>query len=127
MKYFIGIIIAFTAVTIGLVWLIPGQETLETTAGENVQIIDGVQYITITAKGGYSPKLTQATAGIPTVLQVETKGTFDCSSALLIPALNVNMYLPASGTTDIDLGTPEPGALEGTCSMGMYRFDINFQ
>lgn len=127
MKYFIGIIIAFTVITIGLIWLIPGKEVSETSAGENVQITDGIQYITITAKGGYSPKVTQATAGIPTVLQVETKGTFDCSSALLIPGLDVSMYLPASGITDIDLGTPESGTLEGTCSMGMYRFDINFQ
>lgn len=34
--------------------------------------------------------------------------------------------LPASGETEIDLGTPKTGGkIQGTCSMGMYSFAIN--
>lgn len=127
MKYFTAVIIAFTVITVGLVWLIPGEKQVESVSGSNVEIIDGVQYITVSAKGGYSPKASVAAAGMPTILQVETQGTFDCSSSLLIPALDINENLPATGITEVDLGTPEAGVLEGTCSMGMYRFDINFQ
>jgi plastocyanin domain-containing protein len=93
----------------------------------NVTVVDGTQIISIRAKGGYSPKLTDAKAGIPTVLRVSTNGTFDCSSALRIPSLRVSQTLPMNGTTDIPLGTLESGILQGNCSMGMYPFQINVQ
>lgn len=96
-------------------------------AGGNVSVVDGKQVIEITVKGGYSPTQTVAAAGLPTVLRFKTNGTFDCSTALRIPALGVSQRLPQTGTTDIDAGTPAAGQLAGTCSMGMYSFDINFQ
>ncbi len=94
---------------------------------DNVQIIDGKQIITISAKGGYSPQMTVAKSGISTVLKVETKGTFDCSSALTIPSLNYRNNLPPSGETVIDVPPQEVGAkLQGLCAMGMYNFSITF-
>jgi hypothetical protein len=35
--------------------------------------------------------------------------------------------LPQTGSTDIDIGTPQPGTLKGSCGMGMYQFEIAFQ
>ncbi|HEY5588657.1 MAG TPA: hypothetical protein VIK86_06855, partial [Candidatus Paceibacterota bacterium] len=35
---------------------------------QNVEIKDGIQYVTIDAKGGYSPRTSNAKAGIPTKL-----------------------------------------------------------
>ena len=94
---------------------------------DNVTVADGTQYIDLTAKAGYSPRQTIAQAGIPTVLKVTTNGTYDCSSGINIPNEGISQTLPASGTTKITLGTPLAGLLEGTCSMGMYRFEIDFQ
>jgi len=34
--------------------------TTSTTAGSNIEIRDGIQYITIDAKGGYKPRNTTA-------------------------------------------------------------------
>jgi plastocyanin domain-containing protein len=93
----------------------------------NVSVVDGKQIIEIKAKGGYSPVHSVAKAGIPTILRVNTNGTFDCSSSIRIPSLNIGKNLPMSGTTDIDLGNPKQGILQGTCGMGMYPFEINFQ
>lgn len=91
------------------------------------QVPAGAQVISITAKGGYAPESSSAKAGVPTVLKVSTSGTYDCSTALRIPSLGISTRLPATGETVIDLGTPAAGVLRGTCSMGMYSFEINFQ
>ncbi|MBI2065082.1 MAG: hypothetical protein HYT62_03470 [Candidatus Yanofskybacteria bacterium] len=94
---------------------------------DNVSIIDGKQIITMTARGGYSPRRSIAKAKIPTLLRIQTKGTFDCSSIIRIPDLNIYQNLPSSGNTEIDLGIPQIGLLRGSCGMGMYFFEINFQ
>lgn len=94
---------------------------------QNVEVIEGVQYVTINAKGGYSPRVSVAQADIPTKLVMKTNGTYDCSLALVIKSLGYQKILPQTGEEVIDLGTPEVGALRGLCSMGMYNFTINFQ
>lgn len=97
-----------------------------TSSVQNVEIKDGVQYITIDAKGGYSPKVSNAKAGIPTKLVVKTNGTYDCSASLVIRSVNFQKILPQNGETEIDLGIPEAGELQGLCGMGMYSFVVRF-
>ncbi len=92
----------------------------------NVFIKEGVQYVTLTAKGGYTPRLSSIAWGIPTKLIMKTNGAYDCSSALVIRSLNYRNNLPTTGETEINLGTPKSGEkIQGTCSMGMYSFTIN--
>lgn len=94
---------------------------------QNVEMRDGVQYVTINAKGGYSPQLSTAKSGIPTKLIVKTNGTFDCSTSLVIRSLNYQKILAQTGEEVIDLGTPKLNeTLQGLCSMGMYNFKVNF-
>jgi len=93
---------------------------------QNVEVRDGVQYITIDAKGGYSPRVSNAKAGVPTKLIVKTSGTFDCSASLVIRSVNFQKILPQNGETEIDLGIPEVGEFQGMCSMGMYSFVVKF-
>jgi len=118
------------AVLIGGVIMLAGLSRDSNGAGapaNNVSLIDGKQIITIGAKGGYSPRVTEAQAGLPTVIKVETRGTFDCSSALTIPSLGYRGNLPPSGETLIDVPPQKSGSvLQGLCSMGMYNFQIRF-
>ena len=94
---------------------------------DNVSIVDGKQIIEIGAKGGYSPKVSVAKAGIPTILRVQTRGTFDCSSALTIPSIGYRAILTPSGITEIELPAQKSGStLQGLCSMGMYNFQVRF-
>lgn len=93
----------------------------------NVSVVNGVQIIDFTAKGGYEPRQSIAQSGIHTILRVTTNGTFDCSSSVRIPSLNISKFLPQTGETEIDIGNPKPGILDGTCGMGMYRFQIEFK
>ena len=106
-----------------------GQTTKTPTAPvSNVEVKDGIQYVTVTAKGGYAPRLSQAKAGVPTKLIVKTNGTYDCSSSLIIRDAKFEQILPQTGETTIDLGTPEAGkTIQGICGMGMYNFQISFK
>lgn len=104
-----------------------GRNTEVLVNANNVVIVDGKQIVTINAKGGYLPRKSVAKAGIPTVIRFDTDGTFDCSSAVRIPSMNISQVLPQSGSTDIDIGTQQVATLQGACGMGMYPFEINFE
>lgn len=104
-----------------------GAQSSQTVAS-NVSVADGQQIITMTAKGGFSPATTTAEAGVPSVLRVSTIGTYDCSSSISIPSLGYSKNLAPNGTTDIEIPAQVAGTtINGTCSMGMYRFAIAFK
>lgn len=104
-----------------------GNDTSQVANANNVSIVDGKQIIEISAKGGYQPRKSIAKAGIPTVIRFNTKGTFDCSSSVRIPSMGISKSLPQTGSTDIDIGTQKVATLQGTCGMGMYPFEVEFQ
>lgn len=93
-------------------------------AGSNVTTVDGTQIVAIDVRGGYQPESSTVSSEKPVTLRFATRGTFDCSSSIRIPSLGISRTLPATGSTDIPLGTLPPGTLEGTCGMGMYRFSV---
>lgn len=93
-----------------------------------VSIVNGKQVIDISAKGGYSPRAVTAKAGMPTVLRVSTRGTFDCSASLVIPKLQYQKFLQPTGTEEVAISAEQAqGTLQGLCGMGMYNFQIKFQ
>lgn len=97
------------------------------TPQNNVTVVDGKQIVEISAKGGYQPRVSVAKAGLPTILRFDTKGTFDCSSSVRIPSMDISKNLPQTGTTDIEVGIAQAGTLQGTCGMGMYPFEVTFE
>lgn len=97
----------------------------EMAQSQNVEIRDGVQYVTINAKSGYFPRVTQIQSGVTTKLIVKTNGTYDCSLALVIRSFGFQKTLKPTGEEIIDLGIPKSGdKIQGVCSMGMYNFQI---
>ena len=128
MKAIIISIIAAAALIGGTFILTKNNSSAEKIGdANNVTIIDGKQIIEIKARGGYQPRKSVAKAGIPTVLRFNTNGTFDCSSSVRIPSMNISKMLPPSGATDIDIGNQQAATLQGMCGMGMYLFEIEFQ
>jgi plastocyanin domain-containing protein len=98
---------------------------VEVAQVRNIEIRDGVQYVTVTAKGGYAPRVTEIEGGLPTKLVVKTEGTYDCSASLVVRSVGFQKILQATGEEVIDLGTPKSGdVVQGVCSMGMYSFQI---
>ena len=102
------------------------KKVIEEENVNNVSVVDGKQIVEVKAKGGFFPIKSTAKASMPTILRVDTNSTFDCSSVLKIPSMNLTKNLPMSGTTDIDIGIQKAGIFEGTCGMGMYPFEIEF-
>lgn len=127
MKLTVISILVATALIVGaILFTRGGQNSGNNVPADNVSIVDGKQIIQISAKGGYQPRQSIAKAGLPTILRMNTNGTFDCSASVRIPSLNISKFLPQSGVTDIDLGLAQSGTLQGMCGMGMYRFEIEF-
>jgi plastocyanin domain-containing protein len=94
---------------------------------ETVRVEDGIQFIRVVARGGYTPSDISARAGIPTKLEIETKGTYDCSAAFTIPSMQLRKMLPPTGITVIDLPKEPAGtSLLALCAMGMYSLQIQF-
>ncbi len=114
---------------IGIIFMNGPGENSESVSGEpgqNIEIRDGVQYVTIVARGGYSPRTTQIQGGFPTKLIVKTDGTYDCSAALVIRSLGFQKILSPEGEEIIDAGIPKSGEkIQGVCGMGMYSFQID--
>ena len=129
-KIALSIITVALVIGLGIIFFGGSQNSTETSSaqsGQNIEIRDGVQYITIDAKGGYSPRVSSAQADVPKKLIVRTNGTYDCSSALVIRSIGYQKILPQTGEEIIDVGIPKAGTpLQGTCSMGMYNFVVNF-
>ncbi len=125
------IALAASAVLIGWAFWFVSAKPQENGAGvtaPTATIVDGKQFVDITAKGGYSPRVVVAKAGIPTILRVTTNGTFDCSASVVIPKLSYQKFLQPSGTEDIAISAEQAqGTLQGLCAMGMYNFQIKFE
>ena len=126
MKLTVISILVAVVLIVGAILFTRGDTNTNVDAN-NVSVVDGKQIIEIRAKGGYQPRKSIAQAGLPTILRFDTNGTFDCSSSVRIPSLNISQILPQAGETDIDLGLPQIGTLQGMCGMGMYRFEIEFK
>ncbi len=125
----ISIGVVLVAVVIGGVILFSGTGgTAGSTPARGISVVDGKQVIEINVKGGYAPRSVAAKANMPSVIKFKTNGTFDCSSAVVIPDLNYRTYLPSTGETSVDVPPQKQGTvLRGLCAMGMYNFSVSFE
>lgn len=102
-------LIATAVLVMLIVFVFINKPAVTSDTASNVSLRGGVQYVTVHARGGYSPRSSTIQSGIPTKLIVKTDNTYDCSSSLVIHSVNYRGMLPASGETQIDLGTPKSG------------------
>jgi plastocyanin domain-containing protein len=129
MKYTFFLLLGIIVVGSGVLFFssAPIPNTVTEEPIKKLMDTTGKQVIELVAKDGFTPRKSVAVAGKPAILRINTEGTFDCSSTVRIPSMNIVEQLPISGITDIDLGTPQAGTLNGTCGMGMYPFEIEFK
>lgn len=124
-------IIASVIIAIALIGgalMLGGTSSDQGIPAKNVTTQGDTQVVAITAKGGYSPRVSLAQAGVPTILALTTNGTFDCSLALTIPSVGFRKNLPSSGTEEVVIPPQKPGTkFQGVCAMGMYSFEVRFQ
>jgi uncharacterized protein len=87
----------------------------------------GTQLLLTVKNDGYWPRRLHAQAGVPVNLALVTNKTYSCARGFVIPALNVEKLLQATGTEYIDIPAQPAGTvMPFTCSMGMYTGEIVF-
>lgn len=76
---------------------------------------------------GYQPRTLHAPANTTLTLNLVTDNTRSCSRAFVIPELNINVLLNATGMESIQIPAQKAGKVMAfTCSMGMYTGQIVF-
>ena len=71
--------------------------------------------------------MLHAPADTALTLNLVTENTFSCSRAFVIPVLNEEVLLPATGIVQIQIPPQSAGTeMQFTCSMGMYTGVIVF-
>jgi plastocyanin domain-containing protein len=86
-----------------------------------VSSVSGVQEVSITVKGGYSPDVIEVERGKPVQLSFYRDEENSCSEELLLPDFHIRRDLPAFKTTLVELLPQQAGTFPFTCGMGMLR------
>lgn len=121
-----GLVLNGSSFTLAGVWRdVTGAKATTPVAAPPVAA-DGVQRIVIDARpGGYSPSAVTARAGVPTMLTLRTDNNQGCTRTIVLTSFGGRQkLLPATGDTEVDLGTLKPGTYRYTCGMGMYSGSI---
>ena len=111
----IVVVIASAAVMAGLGWFFFAPRRARTA-----ELAGGVQRITVTVRGGYSPDVIRARQGVPLELVFDRQESGDCTSRVVFPDLAVSASLPAFEQTTVRLA-PAAGTFGFACGMNMVH------
>jgi plastocyanin domain-containing protein len=81
----------------------------------------GVQEVTVTVKGGYSPDVIVVERGRPVRLNFYRDETASCSEQVVLGDFRIARDLPAFRTTAVEFTPERPGEFAFTCGMNMMR------
>jgi Cu+-exporting ATPase len=84
-------------------------------------VINGVQEVHVTVKGGYSPDLIRVRQGVPVRLVFDRQESGDCTSRVVFPDFSASKTLPAFGTATLELIPDRPGRFDFACGMNMIH------
>lgn len=79
------------------------------------------QEAVIEVKGGYSPSVIEAEAGVPLTLLFDRKEDGECSSHVVFEDFGVDQALPAFRSTAVTLTPQSPGEYPFACGMNMLH------
>lgn len=104
--------------TVALVlWYFFGErEAVAARVGER-----GVQEVTVTVKGGYTPDVIVVERGRPVRLNFYRDETNSCSEQVVLGDFRIARDLPAFGTTAVEFTPERAGEFAFTCGMNMMR------
>jgi P-type Cu+ transporter len=109
-------IIAAAIVTVGVLWFFFAPRK-----AYRAKIDGDVQEAVIEVKGGYSPAVIEAEAGMPLRLVFDRKEDGECSSHVVFADFGVDLALPAFRTTALTLRPQNPGEYPFACGMNMLH------
>ncbi|VEH41160.1 Uncharacterized protein conserved in bacteria [Kocuria rosea] len=110
------LVVAAVVVCLLLLWFFFGAKKTR-----RAELESGMQTVTVTVKGGYSPDLIQVAPGVPVRLVFDRQETGDCSSRVVFPDFQINQPLPAYARTAVEFTPTEPGEYGFACGMNMLH------
>ena len=115
MQALIAIIVAL-AVTAAVLWFFFAPRK-----AFRARVGNGVQEAVVEVKGGYSPAIIEAEAGLPLRLIFDRKEDGECSSHVVFSDFGIDLALPAFRMTTLTLHPNEPGEYGFACGMNMLH------
>src|SRR6266568_4128323 len=112
----IAVVIAAAAALAGLGWFFFAPRR-----ARSAELAGGVQRITVTVRGGYSPDVIRARLGVPLELIFDRQESGDCTSRVVFPDLAMSAPLPAYEQTTVRLEPPRAGSFGFACGMNMIH------
>ena len=112
----IVVVIASVAALAGLGWFFFAPRRARTA-----ELAGGVQRVTVTVRGGYSPDVIRARHGVPLELVFDRQESGDCTSRVVFPDLAVSASLPAYEQTTVHLAPARAGSFGFACGMNMVH------
>jgi P-type Cu+ transporter len=85
------------------------------------ELRDGRQEVEIVVKGGYSPNLIRARAGVPLRLVFDRQEAGDCTSRVVFPDLGVSRSLAPFARTAVEFVPEQEGEFGFACGMNMVH------
>ncbi|HEX6255949.1 MAG TPA: heavy metal translocating P-type ATPase [Euzebyales bacterium] len=110
------VIVAGAAAIGGLAWYFFGPKR----AGQ-AELRAGVQEVTVTVRGGYSPDAIRVRQGVPVRLTFDRQEAGECTSKVVLPDFQVSADLPAFGSATVELTPTEVGEHGFACGMNMIH------
>src|SRR6266567_1407873 len=113
-----GIVVLIAAVIAitGLGWFFFAPRRAHTA-----ELAGGVQRVTVTVRGGYSPDVIRARQGVPLEVVFDRQESGDCTSRVVFPDLAVSAALPAFERTTVRLDPATAGSFGFACGMNMIH------
>jgi Cu+-exporting ATPase len=112
----IVVVAAAVAAIGGLAWFFFGPRRARAA-----ELADGVQRITVTVRGGYSPAVLRVRQGVPVDLTFDRQESGDCTSRVVFPDFQVSAGLPAYQQKTVRLDPAEAGQFGFACGMNMVH------
>ncbi len=112
----IVVLLAAVALTGLIAWYFFGPKK-----SHRASLDDGIQVVSVTVKGGYSPDVIEVVAGVPVRMLFDRQESGDCSSRVVFPDFKVNQALTAFETTAVEFTPDRSGDFGFACGMNMLH------
>ena len=88
---------------------------------QQAEASDGIQEVSITVDGGYSPSLVIVKRGQPVRLKFLRRDPSSCLEKVLLPDFHIAQDLALDRVTSVEFTPEVVGQYEFTCGMNMFR------
>lgn len=94
---------------------------------QQVEASDGIQEVSITVDGGYSPALVIVKRGQPVRLNFLRRDPSSCLEKVLLPDFHIAQDLALDRVTPVEFTPEVVGQYQFTCGMNMFRGAIEVE